>query len=187
MKKTDKKMIWSSDISVELGTMEDIKEMFKENIEANNFYIPIESTEDENKCYEYASELVSDYYNDLQMEIETYENSHGEDTYIIIADIGRWNGRYHGGKVIKGLFNTFSNIFGNEDDAEFYQENGVLKARTSNHDATSYYTIHKLSDRGLAWYERNKDWRSRKDICETLGNDRHYYRQVKIFNEIYGW
>ena len=72
MKKTDKKMIWSSDISIELGTMEDIKEMFKEDIENNSYYIPIESAEDENKCYNYANEVVNDYYGDLQSEITSY-------------------------------------------------------------------------------------------------------------------
>lgn len=178
----EKHHIWSSDINEELGTDEEIKEQFKEFLEINN--LPPEDIEEEEKMYDYADETVRDYLEDLRMEIKSHEDKHGEKFYLVLADIGRWDGRYAGGRVIKGLWNTLNKTM--DDYTKFYQDGKTLKVSTANHDGSSSFEIYELTKRGEHWYNNSNDlsWRN---ICEHLHDTKCYTKNCSIFKEVYGW
>ena len=48
------------------------------------------------------------FLDDERSNVEFYEKQHGSKTYVILADLGLWNGRAEGGKIIKGLWNAIS-------------------------------------------------------------------------------
>lgn len=183
MKNTKIRNIWSYDENKELGTDEEIKEQHKGFLEIND--LPLELAEDENEHYEYINMTLQEYLDDVKTEIEYHENIHGMKTYLIIADLGLWYGNRRGGKVVKGLWNAISSTF--EDYNTIYQEGRTLKIDAIHHDGTNCFEIYELTEKGEEWYNRNSDWRSREDICETLYNNKKYRRNVQFFNNLYGW
>lgn len=183
MKNTKIRNIWSHDENKELGTDEEIKDQYKEFLDINN--LPPEWVEDEEKINGYAFETVTGYLDDVQTEIEYHEDSHGCKTYLIIANLGLWFGNRRGGKVVKGLWNAISSTL--EDYNTIYQEGRTLRVDATHHDGTNHFEIYELTEKGEEWYNRNNDWRSREDICETLYNNKKYRRNVQFFNNLYGW
>jgi hypothetical protein len=183
MKNTKIRNIWSYDENKELGTDEEIKEQHKEFLEING--LSLELAEDENEHYEYINMTLQEYLDDVQTEIEFHENAHGMKTYLIIANLGLWFGNRRGGKVVKGLWNAISSTL--EDYNTIYQEGRTLKVDAIHHDGTNNFEIYELTEKGEEWYNRNNDWRSREDICETLYNNKKYRRNVQFFNNLYGW
>lgn len=183
MKNTKIRNIWSYDENKELGTDEEIKEQHKEFLEING--LSLELAEDENEHYEYINMTLQEYLDDVQTEIEFHENAHGMKTYLIIANLGLWFGNRRGGKVVKGLWSAISSTL--EDYNTIYQEGRTLKVDAIHHDGTNYFEIYELTEKGEEWYNRNNDWRSREDICETLYNNKKYRRNVQFFNNLYGW
>ena len=183
MKNTKIRNIWSYDENKELGTDEEIKEQHKEFLEING--LSLELAEDENEHYEYINMTLQEYLDDVQTEIEFHENAHGMKTYLIITNLGLWFGNRRGGKVVKGLWNAISSTL--EDYNTIYQEGRTLKVDAIHHDGTNHFEIYELTEKGEEWYNRNNDWRSREDICETLYNNKKYRRNVQFFNNLYGW
>ena len=170
-----KKIVWSYDTSN--WDKNEAKEYF---FEANGY-----KTEDEYELQEFINEMNSEYLYDEQANIEFYEKSHGEKYYIVLADLGLWNGRFDGGKVIQGLWNAISECF--EDYNEIYQEDQLLRVKAIHHDGTNYFTIRELTPRGLEYYRNNDGVKSDRHVHERLFYESHYSNHVKMFNELYGW
>ena len=117
--------------------------------------------------------------------VECFERRYGTKHYVVLADLGLWNGRYDGGKVIKGLWGAIQKCF--EDYNTIYQDGKRLKVTAHHHDGTNHFQIRELTPRGLEfWYKHQYDYSDRK-LNETLFNDSHYSNEVKLFNEMYGW
>ena len=169
------RMIWSYDTSK--WDRKEAKEMF---IELRGR----DPEDDEDIDYFISQE------NDLCLEcerdnVECHERLHGVKHYVVLADLGLWNGRHDGGKVIEGLWNAIQKCF--EDYNTVYQDGKRLKVTAHHHDGTNYFQIRELTQRGLDfWYKHQYDYSDRK-LNETLFNDSHYSNEVKLFNEMYGW
>lgn len=118
-------------------------------------------------------------------EIDYYERKHGYKHYIVLADLGLWNGRFDGGKIIRGLCKSISECF--EDYNEIYQEGKRLKVKAIHHDGTNYFQIRELTDRGLEYMRRNEYHLSDRELHQRLFKDSHYSHEVSLFNELYGW
>ena len=170
-----KKIVWSYDTSN--WDIEEAKENF--------FEVRGYETDDEYELQEFIDEMNSENLYDEQANIEFYEKSHGQKHYIVLADIGLWNGRFDGGKVIQGLWKAISECF--EDYNEIYQEDMLLKVKAIHHDGTNHFQIRELTPRGLEYYYNNIDVKSDRHVHERLFNETHYSNHVKMFNELYGW
>lgn len=170
-----KKVIWSYDTSE--WDINEAKESF--------FEVRGYETDDEDELNEFITETNEEYLYDEQMNIEIHEKHHGVKHYIVLADLGLWNGRHDGGKVIHGMWNTITQCF--EDYNEIYQEGNLLKVKAIHHDGTNYFKIRELTQRGLDYYHRNISWMGSKEVHERLFKDPHYSNHVKMFNEMYGW
>ena len=118
-------------------------------------------------------------------EVNYYECKHGHKHYIVLADIGRWNGRFDGGKVIKGLWQSIYECL--EDYNEIYQEGKRLKVTAIHHDGTNYFQIRELTDRGYEYWQKHQYDMSDRELHQRLFKDSHYSHEVSLFNEIYGW
>ena len=143
-------------------------------------------------CYEPDDVDLDEYIeeeNRMNLEAEMdnvtfYEREHGAKTYVILADLGLWNGRAEGGKIIKGLWNAISKCF--EDYNHIYEYRRRLCVDAIHHDGTNHFQIKELTPKGLEYVE-NHPYMSDRELHERLFNDSHYSHEVTLFKTIYGW
>lgn len=115
--------------------------------------------------------------------VEYYEKEHGQKTYVILADLGLWNGRAEGGKIIKGLWNAISKCF--EDYNHIYEYRLRLCVDAVHHDGTNHFQIKELTPVGLTYIE-NHPYMSDRELHQRLFNDSHYSHEVDMFKIMYG-
>ena len=116
--------------------------------------------------------------------VECYEKEHETKTYVILADLGLWNGRAAGGKVIKGLWNAISKCF--EDYNHIYEYRRRLCVDAVHHDGTNHFQIKELTPKGLEYVE-NHPYMSDRELHQRLFKDSHYSHEVTMFKKMYGW
>lgn len=172
------KLLFSTDIDIMFPDEDDRKAMYHDFCAINE----IEPSEDD--MYEYLASEIDWMLGDLYCEIETYERTHGAKSYVVLADLGLWNGRYDGGKVINGLWNTISQTL--EDYSTIKLVGKRLKVSAVHHDGTNYYEIRELTDKGTQYMERHEYDMSDRELHTKLFNDSHYSHEVSMFKEIYG-
>lgn len=96
---------------------------------------------------------------------------------LVVADIGRWNGRVPGGDVTT-LDDAVRRIISEENDFEFYYDGDTIKAWTANHDGKSYYSLYKVTDEGFEWYDNDHSYTLQKEH-EILLNNPKYTERLK--------
>ena len=88
---------------------------------------------DENKLWQWIHETLSYYLDDEYANL----NKRTDGPILVIADLGLWNGRRQGYKI---LGDNVNNIFStSEDYTEWYSDGHNIKATASHHDGTNYY------------------------------------------------
>ena len=124
-----KHIIWSN-MNLDI---EDWRDSYKEDIEINELD---KDPDDEDELYKWMIEM-----NDMHFEDEQYNlNKEVDGRILIIADLGLWNGRKDGYKIlgtnIKEIFNINPRGF---DYAEFYGDGYNIRATEHHHDGTNHY------------------------------------------------
>lgn len=165
--------IWNHDTS-----KWDREEMFRE-FEDVYGYTPDEAELDTFIDEENARNLDDERYN-----VEHYEKEHDAKTYVILADLGLWNGRAEGGKIINGLWNAISKCF--EDYNHIYEYRRRLCVDAIHHDGTNHFQIKELTPVGLDYVE-NHPYMSDRELHQRLFNDSHYSHEIDMFKTMYGW
>ena len=94
MKKIKTRYIWSSDHDIAYPNKEEVIEEYRDFLEANNMPIPDEISDED--LYNYIDDCISEDFSILMSEIRHYERTHGEKEYVIVADLGLWDGRQAG-------------------------------------------------------------------------------------------
>ena len=124
------------------------------------------------------------FLDDERSNVEFYEKQHGQKTYIILADLGLWDGRAEGVQIIKGLWNAISKCF--EDYNHIYEYRRRLCVDAIHHDGTNHFQIKELTPKGLEYVE-NHPYMSDRELHERLFKDSHYSHEVTMFKKMYGW
>lgn len=124
------------------------------------------------------------FLDDERSNVEFYEKQHGQKTYIILADLGLWDGRAEGGKIIKGLWNAISKCF--EDYNHIYEYRRRLCIDAIHHDGTNHFQIKELTPVGMDYME-NHPYISDRELHQRLFKDSHYSHEVTMFKKMYGW
>ena len=89
------------------------------------------------------------HWNDIKNELLKY---FGEQTIVVTAKIGRWNGTVAGGDI--GNFKELlQKMLEKQDDFEIYDEAGHLFVETYHHDGRNHYEIKILTNIGLKAYD----------------------------------
>lgn len=121
MKREYKHLIWTSDIN-----LDDYKEWLDEEF-------PDAS---ETRRWELAAENNADMLERERMNL----NIQLDDDIVAIADLGLWNGRVVGYKIIPSG-NVSACLYSNADYNTWYVDSrGDLRCEASHHDGTNYYT-----------------------------------------------
>jgi hypothetical protein len=175
-KKDKKRIIWSNiDLNVE-----DWKEGYKQWLELNE--IDDRDPEDEDDVYEWAVETNDEYLDDERENL----NKLVDGRILVIGDIGRWNGRVDGYKILSNNINEIFNINSRGFAfAEFYGDGHNVRATEHHHDGANYYLYRIIRE------DRNVD-----KLLDAIYNGEeitssklNYYTKslYKDVAKIYGW
>lgn len=178
------KIIWNSNIFERFPNDDDNLQEYKDWAEINCITIPTRQDELEAAIIDFLEQNAQWDLDDLIWEINHQEKKEGVKEYVVKANLGLWNGRAEGGKVISGLRRVFQMT--SEDYTKIYIKNKRLHVEAVHHDGTNYYDIKQLTERGENYYENHKYDKTDREMIETLFGDSHYSHEVNMFNKIYG-
>ena len=132
---SDRHIIWSN-MNLEA---DDWRDSYKEYLEINGLD---DDPNDENKLYEYMVEANDDYLSDERRNLDIQFSQ----PIIVIGDLGRWNGRVTGYKMIDSG-NIKDCLYSDTDYTEWYVDKyGDLRANAVHHDGTNHYLYRVFKD-----------------------------------------
>ena len=132
---SDRHIIWSN-MNLEA---DDWRDSYKEYLEINGLD---DDPNDENKLYEYMVEVNDDYLSDERRNLDIQFSQ----PIIVIGDLGRWNGRVTGYKMIDSG-NIKDCLYSDTDYTEWYVDKyGDLRANAVHHDGANCYLYRVFKD-----------------------------------------
>ena len=132
---SDRHIIWSN-MNLEA---DDWRDSYKEYLEINGLD---DDPNDENKLYEYMVEANDDYLSDERRNLDIQFSQ----PIIAIGDLGRWNGRVTGYKMIDSG-NITDCLYSDTDYTEWYVDKyGDLRANAVHHDGANCYLYRVFKD-----------------------------------------
>ena len=135
LEQSDRHIIWSN-MNLEA---DDWRDSYKEYLEINGLD---DDPDDENKLYEYMVEANDDFLSDERQNLDIQLSQ----PIIVIGDLGRWNGRVTGYKMIDSG-NIKDCLYADTDYTEWYVDKyGDLRADAFHHDGTNYYLYRVFKD-----------------------------------------
>lgn len=131
----DRHIIWSN-MNLEV---DDWRDGYKEYLEINELG---DDPNDENNLYDYMVETNDEYLSDERDNLNVCLSQ----PIIVIGDLGRWNGRVMGYKMIDSG-NIRDCLYSDTDYTEWYVDKyGDLRADAVHHDGTNHYLYRVFKD-----------------------------------------
>lgn len=110
--------------------------------EAIDYY---KEDEEENCTKDQIENLVYDD-NDLWFDdVKRNLNAHLDGKILVIANLGRWNGKFNGYKILNNNLNSIFSDLGC-DEIYFYSDGKNIRAEGYHHDGTNYYLFREIKD-----------------------------------------
>lgn len=113
------------------------KEEYKEEYEEENY------TEDQIKNLVY--DLVYDDNNSWYDDARSNLNVHLNGEILVIANLGLWNGKFNGYKILNNNLNSILSAL-NCDEVYYYSDGKNIRAEGHHHDGTNYYLFREIKD-----------------------------------------
>ena len=138
---------------------------------------------DEYDQYNLVSELNDEYLGDEQMNC----NIHTDGRIIAIANLGFWNGRRIGYKLLDHNVNDCLQFEKDCDYAEFYCDRYDLKSTQHHHDGSHCITYREFRPNITSDQADNFCWKLYNGKA-TQNDITRYTRSLKPYvNKVYGW
>ncbi len=168
MEKTDH-LIWSNyDIDYE---------DWRDDLEAE--YPDI--TEDERITLMY--DINGDYFDDERCNLDIQLSR----PILVIADLGRWNGRVMGYKEIQSG-NIKDCLYSDTDYSTWYvDKNGDFRCKAIHHDGTNYYLYRTYKDGVSETQIENLKWKIYEGKATRADITRITRRLGDVIGKVYGW
>ena len=172
-----KHVIWSNEnLDIEDGW----REAYVEFLEINKLH---RDTNDENAIYDFMVETNNEYLGDEKMNLDIQLSQ----SILVIADIGRWNGRSDGYAVIESG-NIKDCLYTECDYATWYVDGeGDFRCDAVHHDGRNHYLYRvfkddvsdeQIEDLKDKIYEGNATREDIELVTDRLGNE---------IGRVYGW
>ena len=168
-----KRIIWSN---IDLNP-EDWRKDYEEVARENEWD---EDTSDPDNLWQYMIATHNTYLDDERYNLNKYLNGR----ILIIADLGLWDGRKQGYKIIDG--NISNILYDNDADfIEWYADQYNIRATAHHHDGTNHYLYREIRE------DRNiqvllDDIYNGREISRSKLN--YYTRSIRPYvAKIYGW
>ena len=167
-----KRIIWSN-MNI---NPDDWKEGYKEIAAENGWE---EDTDDENNLWRYIDEELDRYRDDERMNLDVPTDGH----ILAIADLGLWNGRKQGYKILDESANSIFSI--SEDYNEYYSDGYNIRANCIHHDGTNHIL-----------YRVIREDRNIQNLLDAIYNGEeitrkklnYYTRSLEPYvRRVYGW
>lgn len=159
--------------------IEDWRDGYKEYLEMNN--MDDEDPDDDAALYEWMMDTNNLYLDDERDNL----NKTVDGRILVIGDIGRWNGRVSGYKILSRNIRDIFNIFDGRSYIEIYGDGHNIRAIEHHHDGTNYYLFKviredKNFDRLIDSIYNGEEISRSKMKCYT----KSLYKDVA---NVYGW
>lgn len=173
-----KRVIYTSEIDWDVA-----EEQLKEHYEAND--IPEEDWDLSERCVaDYAYECNRDWMYDEKLNL--YVPLDGQ--VIALADLGFWNGRRSGYKLLDENLNSIFQMCDGYDDVEFWCDRYDVCAALHHHDGSHYITFRELrTDK----FEPERIDKFLDKLYEGTATERDISRHTRSLRpkvaKVYGW
>lgn len=163
-----KQIIWSSEYLFDDKAREDYKNSQRDLLDDDDYEVS------DADC----AEVIDNYLSDERMNLDKRIDG----VVIAFADLGLWNGRRQGYKILGHNGNGIFNV--SEDDNEWYGDGFNIRGRLSHHDGTHYVLYRVVKDMEEA--ERIGEMIYNREIDEAgfRKKTRSLYPYVA---KVYGW
>lgn len=170
MAKTKKFLIWGNiDLNLE-DWIDDIKEFYPELAEESEFY---------DIMYECNNSYLDDERGNLNIQLDQ--------PIIVIANLGLWNGRKSGYKVINSG-NIRDCLYSDTDYVEWFVDRlGDMRATATHHDGTNYYLYRVFKENISEEQMENFKEKIYEGICTRTDINRYTQRLGDYIADVYGW
>lgn len=169
-----KHIIWSN-MNLDI---EDWADGYKEYLEMN--HMEDEDHDDEHAIYEWMCETNNDYLDDERCNL----NKKVDGRILVIGDLGLWNGRVNGYKIIDSC-NIRDILYDDCDYIEWYGDGYNIHAVGHHHDGTNYYMYRVVRE------DRNIDNLLNAIYSgEKITNSKLNYYTKSLYKDVanvYGW
>ena len=128
-----KRIIWSN---VNIDST-DWKDSYLEAVEANEWD---EDTESDDNLWKYIDSTLAMHLDDERMNL----NVSLDGRILVIADLGLWDGRRQGLKILSGNVNCIFEV--GEEYTEWYSDGHNIKASATHHDGTNFYEFRVIRE-----------------------------------------
>lgn len=173
-------ILWSTDLDDMYGSKENFIKEYGDLIMANCGYESEDEITDEDIYEEFNvyNNITFDEVIDELLRHDREVRDSGE--FLVLADCGRWNGRYKGGKIMS-LLSALNQIL----DFNLYQYgvkieilNNCLHIEGTHHDNTDSFMFYQLTPKGQQYYE-NQGYGAdhSREVHEHLMNTKGYVRK----------
>ena len=100
--------------------------------------------------------------------------------FLVVADLGLWDGRHAGGRIIGSLLSVLRECANDCDDVKYEIKNDDLVITGHHHDGTNIYTVKYITEKGFAWAMRNygNECHRSRECHEHLLNIKGYTRKM---------
>lgn len=163
-----KLIIWTSETYLDDDTREEYQQYQREILENEEYCVTDREW----------AEVVDGYLADERMNLDKEVKG----VIIAFADVGRWNGRRQGYKILGSTINDIFNI--SEDNNEWYSDGNNIRGILTHHDASHYVLYRVVKDRETA--ERIAEQIYNREIDEA-GFRKRTRSLHPYVAEIYGW
>lgn len=149
---------------------------YKESAEINEWD---EDTDDENNLWRYINDTLDFYLNDERHNLDIPTDGR----ILVIADLGLWNGRRQGYKILEG--NIKNILYSNADYIEWYSDGHNIKAIADHHDGTNYYEYREIREDRNINNLLNAIYNGEKITRDELN---YYTKSIHSYvANVYGW
>lgn len=182
--------LWSENFYDNYDSYEDAKENLKDEIMDNSLYeSEDEITEDDvlNQFnidngfeYEYVKESLLAH----DKNVRPYDGG-----FLVLADLGLWNGRCRGGKIIGSLLSVLEECSADSSGVSWEIKDNNLVITAPHHDGTNVFTVYFVTPKGMDWAMRNygNDLHCDRECHEHLMNTKGYVRKMFTRNWKFEW
>lgn len=159
---------------------EDWRDGYKEYLDINGLdYDPT----DKDGLYDFMIQCNEDYLSDERANLNIKLNQ----PIIVIADLGLWDGRRSGYKLISSG-NIRDCLYADADYAEWYVDKfGDLRATATHHDGANYYLYRVFKENISEEQMENFEEKIYKGICTRADINRYTQRLGDYIADVYGW
>ena len=100
--------------------------------------------------------------------------------FLVVADLGLWDGRHAGGRIIGSLLSVLRECANGCDDIKYEIKNDDLVITGHHHDGVNIYTVKYITPKGFAWAMRNygNECHRDRECHEHLLNTKGYTRKM---------